>query len=192
MSTRSTREIEAKFLDVDVPALQARLIGLGANDLGKEMYRERTFHFDAQNIDASDRIVRLRATSKGIFLCYKHWQENTVDGTEEIEFGIDDLELATLFVQRLGLTFTREQELKRQNFQLDAVSFEFNTWPTAPTIVGVEGPSEMVVRAVVEQVGLNWEDAIFENTLRTLVDRFNIPVDTYRIFTFEKLEKYND
>lgn len=188
MSIRSTREIEARFLDINVPALQSKLLDLGAKDLGEELYTERTFDFDANDLSGNTRFVRIRATSKGITLCYKHRQQDAVDGTEEIEFGVDNLELATLFVQRLGLTLAREQEQKRHSFLLGDVSFDFNTWPTAPTFVEVEGASEEAVRAGAEKVGLNWENAVFENALRVLVDRFNIPVDTYKTFTFERIE----
>lgn len=187
MGNTDNREIEAKFLDIDVEALQRKLMELGASDMGEELLEERAFDF-AGSGPRANRFVRLRKNSKRIVVAYKHFTEGNVDGAEEIEFGVSDLELATLFIQRLGLHMKRQQEQRRHSYQLGDVSFDFNTWPNAPTFLEIEGPSEAAVQQAAAAVGLDWNKAVFENTLTTLVDRFNIPVHTYSIYSFEKIE----
>lgn len=184
---KSNREIEANFLGFDIEAVKNKLRELGATDEGEVLIHERIFDFAERTLDGGDRFVRLRSMRGKTTLTYKHHQQDVVDGTEEIEFGVTDRELTTLFVQRLGLQLSGIVEKKRHNFRLDTLLIDFDTWPTTETLLQIEGPSEAEIKAAAESLGLNWESAIFAGTKKILLDHMGLNLDDYTVLTFEKI-----
>lgn len=81
------REIEARFLNIDFPALKKSLLELGAQDLGEDFLTEVIFYDkELKWQKAKNIIVRLRKSNAGINLTYKHVRdEDKVDGTTEID-----------------------------------------------------------------------------------------------------------
>ena len=183
------REIEVRFLEVDVPKLQRRLLELGATDEGEDFFKEVIFyHPDKKFDDDHRRFIRIRAMNKKTVLTYKHQYEDTATGTIETEFGIDNAAQAEAFVKELGWTASRVQEKKRHSFHLGAVIADFDTWPGVPTYVELEGPSEQALKDVAEKLGLSWSRAVFERPTAVLKKRYNIPIWDLKYFTFNKTE----
>lgn len=180
-------EIEARWLKIDPDALKARLRELGARDEGEALFREE-IRRDPRWPDYRGQFVRIRTKPDGVYVSYKHFKADTVDGTEEIEFYTNDAALVGLFCDRLGAPLHREQEKRVHTFQLGNVTVGLDSWPQAPTYVELEGPSESAIRSAADKLGLDWEDAVFENALKVLEDHFHLPVSTYRHYTFDRVE----
>ncbi len=182
------REIEARFLDIDPMALKARLNELGAMDHGEEMFSERIFH-DALGTWAQEgkRYIRIRITKKGTFLTFKCFEKSSVDGTREIELMINSADHAEALLKELGITLTRAQEKKRHSFQLGDVMIDFDTWPSLPPYVELEGPNEDALKTVASQIGLDWSAAVFDSALVVIENHYHLPVSGYKYFTFDRI-----
>ncbi len=181
------QEIEARFLDIDAEKLKKKLISLGAEDHGEEMLEEIIFYDNDFIWSKENKFIRLRKKKEKITLAYKHFIADTIDGNEDIEFEISDMGKARLVLERTGLVAFRQQQKKRHTFVLDGVTVDFDTWPTIPTYVEIEGDSEYEIRSLAEKIALDWSKAVFENA-GTIIGRYGIKVQLTRIFTFSKIE----
>jgi adenylate cyclase class 2 len=185
----SNREIEVRFLEINEGALIKTLIELGASDHGEDFLEEVIFYDKALRWrDEEGKFVRLRQNNRGTFLSYKHHQENTADGTEEIELKVDDFQKAEALLERMGLVAYRHQQKKRHSFELDGVIADIDTWPKIPTYVELEGPSEDALKQVAAKLGFDWKDVVFENARIVIENRYHIPVGNMTWFTFERFE----
>lgn len=181
-------EIEAKFLEIDAEKVKARLRELGAEDLGEDHIRERIFYDKAMTWPKQEKFARIRETARGIRLTYKHDTEATLTGTMELEFGISDADMAQKFLEAVGLVTFRVQEKRRHTLRLDGVTFDIDTWPKVPTYLEIEGPSEEKVESAAKALGLDWSTAVFGTAARVIEDVYKIPVKSFHIFTFDKME----
>jgi len=84
-----------------------------------------------------------------------------INGTTEIEVEVSDLEKTAELLKALGLRQVRYQQNYREEWQLDGVTYDLDTWPGLPTFLEVEGPSEQAVRAAVAELGLDYSEARF-------------------------------
>jgi len=182
------KEIECRFLEIDVADLQRKLAAAGATDHGEELLREIIFYDKELTYVAQHKLVRLRQTNKGCFLTYKHMQQRTVDGTIEIETKVEDMEKARALLVAIGLTDFRHQEKRRHGYNLGDVKVEIDTWPQIPSYVELEGNSEQELKATAEKLGLDWEKRDTTSARVVIEGRYNIPVSKLRYFTFSRVE----
>lgn len=183
-----TQEIECRFLEIDKDALIKKLLGLGAQDKG-EIILEETIIYDPEGKWRNEnRFVRLRKVGDKTKLTYKEHREHTVDGTYEIEFGIEDYHKAELLFEKIGLKPFRHQQKKRHTFHLNGVTLDIDTWPRIPTYVELEGESEQSLKDVANLVGLDWKDVIFNNAAWVIENKYDIPVRELKWFTFGRYE----
>ena len=184
----NTKEIECRFLEIDKESLVKKLLSLGARDDGEKMLEE-TIIYDIEGTWRNDnRFIRLRRNGETIKLTYKQHTEHTVDGTYEIELGIDDYEKAELLFEQIGLKAYRHQQKKRHTLQLNNVTFDIDTWPRIPTYVEIEGESEEALKGAAEAVEYNWSDAVFHDAAWVIENKYSIPVRSMTWFTFDKFE----
>jgi len=182
------QEIECRFLEIDVPALKKRLVELGAEDRGEDLFFEMIFYSRDKKWDDNHRgFVKIRQTKHGIELTHKRHYAETVDGTLEITVNISDAQKARELLEALGFPMFRQQEKKRHTFKLGEVIVDIDTWPKIPTYVELEGPSEQAIKAVAKDLGLDWKDAVFDNPRLVIENHYHIPVGSYRYFTFDKM-----
>lgn len=184
----NTKEIECRFLEIDKEALIKKLAQLGAHDEGEKMIEETVIYDPELKWRDEQRFVRLRKVGDKTKLTYKEHQKHTVDGTYELEFTIDDYEKAELFFEKIGLLPFRHQQKKRHTFQLNGVTVDIDTWPKIPTYVELEGESEEALKKVAQMIGLDWKDVDFHNARWIIENKYNIPVGTFRWFTFDRCE----
>lgn len=188
MASATDREIEVRFLEVDVPKLLAKLHELGATDLGQEVFHEVIF-YDAEGRWLKERKrVRVRTTKAGVFLTYKHFEELTPTGTKEIELKVGNIESAKNFLVSIGLVATREQEKKRHTFTLNGVTVDIDTWPKISAWVELEGDTEASLRAAADALGFDWAKVELRNPLAVLEEHYRLPVSQYKYFTFARTE----
>ncbi|MDB5204159.1 MAG: hypothetical protein JWP09_187 [Candidatus Taylorbacteria bacterium] len=182
------REIEVRFLEIDKEALINKALSLGAKDLGEVMLEEIIFYNTKEDWRTEHKLVKIRNNRDKITVTYKHFQSETIDGTEEIEFEINNKNSAKLFLERLGLTAYREQQKLRHTLELDGVTLDIDTWPRIPTYIELESNNEQSIRDVALKLGLDWKDVLFEKPGKVIEERYNIPVTTMRYFTFDRFE----
>jgi adenylate cyclase, class 2 len=153
-------EYEATFLAVDVAGLQARLAALGAvRALPRTLLTRRIFESDA--LDGS-QWVRLRHEGTRTTLTLKQVTDAaSIHGTTEIETEVGDLDAMAEILTNLGLREVRYQENYREEWQLDGVAFDFDTWPGLPTFLEIEGRDEASVREAAARLRLDYSAARF-------------------------------
>ena len=181
-------ETEVRFLDVDKVALLKQLTALGAKDHGEVLLEEIIFYDPGQTWRQQGKVVRLRKNKSKTQLAFKHHTQQTIDGAIEVEFEVSDLDKAAVFLEHIGLKAFRCQEKRRHTFRLGNMTIDIDTWPRIPTYVELEGDSEVALRKLAAQLGLDWSKAVYDNALRVIELHYNIPVGTMRWFTFERFE----
>ena len=183
------REIEAKFLEIDKPALVAKLKTLGADDLGEDFLRETIFYdHDLLWQTEKKKIIRLRQTKSGIFLTYKHDETGESADVTEIEVNVSDMDKAKQILEMAGMVAYREQEKRRHKFLLGDVIVDIDEWPQVPAYVEIEGPSEEVIKETAAKLGFDWKDAVFGVSGNVIEKHYDIHVAQLKKFTFEQIE----
>jgi adenylate cyclase, class 2 len=152
-------EYEAKFLSIDVAALQAKLTALGAvQAFPRTLLTRRIFENDA----LGGAWIRLRDEGTRSTLTLKQVADSTsIDGTTEIETEVTDLVAVAEILLRLGLREVRYQENYREEWRWGETAFDFDTWPGLATFVEIEGPDEPSVREAAGALGLDYSQARF-------------------------------
>lgn len=153
-------EYEAKFLDIDVDALQTKLTSLGAmQTFPRTRLTRKIFENDALD---TGQWIRLRDEGTRSTLTLKHVTDATrIDGTTEIETEVSDLHAMAGILRGLGLREVRYQENYREEWHLGEVAFDFDTWPDLPTFIEIEGPDEASVRQAAALLDLDYSAARF-------------------------------
>lgn len=150
-------EIEATFLEVDKDELRARLKGLGAELLQPEVLMQRTV-FDLEEEHA---FARVRDEVNKVTMSYKRLDDLSLSGMKEICLEVNDYGEAVGFMKALGLRAKAEEETLREEWLLDGVELDIDTWPWLPAFVEVDGLSEEAVKGVVEKLGYDMKDAVY-------------------------------
>src|SRR5687767_10568642 len=190
--SNSEQETEAKFYVRDLKRIEIRLQDLGAC-LIKSRVLETNLRFDLPDggLRAEGRVLRLRRDSEAR-ITYKgpSTNEQGVLSRTEIEFTVSDFEKAKEFMEALGYqkllyydkyrtTYSLDSTSLRVDFQQQAVGLEsclimLDELPYG-NFVEIEGENIEMIRAIANQLDLNWDTAIgtgytalFERARKTL------------------------
>lgn len=156
------KEIEARFLNVDLEKMRETLMSVGGMLVHPErLMRRETFDFKDKRLAAIGGWVRIRDEGDKITMSYKQVSDLTIHGTKEVMLTIDSMEQAKIFLEVLGVYAKSVQENKRETWNLDNCEVVIDTWPWVPTCIEVEGPNEDAVRTVAEKLGYSWDQALF-------------------------------
>lgn len=147
-------EIEATFIEIDKANLRAKIKALGGKLFQPEILMRRVV-FDT----GEHSFVRVRDEGNKIVMTYKCHHNNSLLGTEEINVAVDDYNSAIAFLEKIGLKPKSIQETYREEWELDGVEIDIDTWPWIPTYVEIEGPSTRAVEAVSAKLGFDMKDA---------------------------------
>ena len=183
-----TKETEVRFLEVDKSALVKKLIALCAEDKGEGMLEGGIVYDKDLTWSQQKRFVRLRKSGNKTKMTYKEHSHNAKDGAKEVEFAVEDLEKAVLFLQKIGLEPYRRQQKYRHTLVLDGVTFDIDTWPRIPTYVELEGASMEALKSVAQKVGFDWSQVVYEDARFVIEKIYNIPLSTMRWLTFDRFE----
>jgi adenylate cyclase, class 2 len=183
-----TKEIEVRFLEVDLVNIKDILISIGAQDLGEKKLDEVIFYDKGLVWRNDGRYIRLRRVNGKTVVTYKENKAQTIDSALEIEFEIGDYERAQALFEKMGFTAFRVQQKKRHTFKFKNVALDFDTWPRIPTYLEIEGESERELKDIAKMIGLDWKNAIFDDARSIIEKKYNIPVSTMKCFTFDRFE----
>lgn len=132
-------EYEIRVLEINKEEMMEKLEKLGATKKGK--FEQRRYVYDLRPAEKG-KWIRLRTNGKVTSLTYKDIVSNTVDGTKEVEFEVEDFDRANEFLERIGFESRSYQENERVQYILDDVEIDIDTWPMIPTYMEIEGKSE--------------------------------------------------
>ena len=152
-------EYEIRILEIDKEEMIKKLQGLGAIRRGK--FEQKRYVYDLRPVEKS-KWIRLRTNGKTTTLTYKDIESNTIDGTKEVEFEVEDFNKANEFLERVGFKNRSYQENERIQYVLNNIEIDIDTWPMIPTYMEIEGISEKEVNNMKNLLNIN------ENKVTTL------------------------
>lgn len=156
-------EHEGKILDIDPEATERLILDRGGQKLGEKFMRR--YVYDITPGDQS-QWIRLRDTGGDTTLTVKQISSDAIDGTHEIEVGVDDFTAANALLGMLGFHPKSYQETRRTSFILDGAQVEIDAWPQIPPYLEIEaGSKDEVVRAA-SLLGYTEADLTGENTIK--------------------------
>jgi adenylate cyclase class 2 len=155
-------EYEARFTDIDTDAITARLIEHNAVQRVARTLMRRIVFTNA-DIDAKGGWLRLRQQADRVYLTYKQTahDQNTIDRILEAQVQVGSFDAAKHLLEAMGFTARRYQENYREEWELDGVIYDIDTWPDLPTFLEIEGASEHEVGHAATRLGLDLSDASF-------------------------------
>lgn len=154
-------EFEAKILDISVSEIQKRLEKLGAKKLAEHNMKRYTF--DVHPGDESTWL-RLRDNGQEKELTIKEIRHDGIDGTDEIEITVDDIQKTKIILEKLGHHPRNYQENRRISYELEGVKLEIDFWPGIPPYLEVEALSKELVEKTLHKLGFTPEQSTSKNT----------------------------
>ena len=157
------QEIEVKFLDVEFEDIRAKLKKLGAVcEQQMRLMRRVVIDYPDRKLQATgDSWVRVRDEGDKITLTFKKTTEHEFGGAHEIEVTVSDYQKTIDIFLAMGLVVHTDQETRRETWKLNDVEVVLDEWPWLNPFIEIEGNSEEDVKAVAQQLGLDWNDAVF-------------------------------
>lgn len=167
-------EHEAKILDIDPDTTERLILDAGGQKLGEKFMRR--YVYDIVPGDQS-KWIRLRDAGDETTLTVKEITSDAIDGTHEIEVGVDDFATANALLATLGFKPKSYQETRRTSFILDGAQVEIDAWPRIPPYLEIEAGSKEEVVRVAALLGHTEADLTGENTIK-IYARYGIDLDT--------------
>lgn len=153
-------EIEAKFIDVDIDDVRARLEQAGARCIVPMRDMIRTL-YEPTRLKERNAFIRVRHEGEKTTLTYKQFTERSLTGAKEIEVAVSDYDATVAILDQLGLQPITTQESRRETWQLGDVEVVIDEWPWLKPYIEIEAQSEDAVRAAANKLGFEWSDAVF-------------------------------
>jgi adenylate cyclase class 2 len=151
------QELEVKFYVLDLGAIEARLVEIGAK-LAQPRTHELNLRFDtpAGDLTRTYQVLRLRQDTAAR-LTYKGpgSEQEGVRVRQEIEFTVSDFRAARQLLQALGYQVAMIYEKNRTVYDLDGAHVTLDEMPYG-TFVEIEGPDTATIQALSQQLGLDW------------------------------------
>lgn len=185
-------EFEIKFLEVDVPELEKKLLSIGAEKVGEYDYSRILFDYPDFRMHEKDGWVRLRTDGKETTLTYKESIKESGSmkniGMKEIEVAVDDYEKTHKFLEAIGLVVNMSEKNRRMRYAKGDIVFDIDFWPFIPTYLEIESTSYEKIKNVARELGFDPEDGII-GTAGTVYKKYGIDIDEYSTITFEGMVK---
>lgn len=175
----TTKEFEAKILNVEPEKIRATLAEAGAEHVADRFQRRYVFNIP----DRPDAWVRLRDTGSEVTLCVKEIHSDAIDGVTETETTVGDFDTTNSLLEKLGYRPKAYQENRRSSWTLDGAAIEIDHWPLIPPYVEIEGRSAEHVHATALALGLPPDELTSENTTK-VYRRYGIDIESLPRLTF--------
>lgn len=170
-------EYEATFPDISIDDLVSKLESLDAKLVKpRTLYKRVTFNFPHHD-PKKFQWVRVRDEGDLITTTIKEFSGEGIEAQKEIEMVIDDFNSGVAYLRKLGCKEKAYQETYRQIWELDNVHIMIDEWPYLEPFVEIEGSNEKDVKAVSQELGFNYSDALFGGVTKQYAKKYNISYD---------------
>ena len=173
------QETEAKFYVKNLRKIELRLQELQAQLIQPRIH-ETNLRFDNANNDLRNayRVLRLRQDEKA-HLTFKGpstEKEGGILSRQEIEFVVEDFEIAKQFLKALGFKAIVFYEKFRTTYELSEVHIMLDELPYGE-FVEIEGDSVEAIRNTINLLGLNWDAAVkagYHALFEKVAEKYNL------------------
>ncbi|MES3032320.1 MAG: CYTH domain-containing protein [Patescibacteria group bacterium] len=160
-------EFEIKFLEVDVPVLEKKLLQIGAKKVGDYEYNIVLFDYPDLRLDKDNSWVKLRTEGEKNTLSFKKRigvksKDGSIpdEGMQEIEIIVDNYEKTYELMKSLGFIVKREMGKRRIRYTKGKVVYDIDLWPQIPPFVEVEADSLENAKVAAVEAGFNPEKGL--------------------------------
>lgn len=186
------QEFEAKFTNYTLESARALLSTHDYTCISAEKLMVRkAFHIDGNK----NKWGRVRHEGDKITLTIKEiTKHNDISGVQEAEVIIHSFEEGENVLTMCGFKEVSYQETKRELWEKNDIFVMIDTWPGINPFIEVESVSAEKVRNACNNLGLNYEDALFGGVDVVYSQELNIPagfINTLSIITFENPPIFN-
>jgi adenylate cyclase class 2 len=156
-----SEEIEAKMKVADLAAVRKRLEAAGAVRVRKELETNAFFDGVDRRLQSSDRGLRIRVAvdESGLSRCIVTMkgplQAGQFKTREEIQFSADEPDAVRKIFENLGFKSTLSFQKRRETWLFGGCEVALDQMPYLGTYIEIEGPSESVVAAARQSLGLS-------------------------------------
>jgi len=113
----------------------------------KGEWYQRRYVYDF-NPKRENEWIRLRSNGEKATLTYKNIEDNSINGTKELEIEVSSFEETNEMLNILRYKPKAYQENKRIRYMLNNVEIDIDSWPLIPTYLEIEGESVEEVKRV--------------------------------------------
>lgn len=189
------QEFEIKFLEVDVPELEKKLLEIGAKKTSEYDYSRIIFDYPESDMYKRGGWIRLRTDGKEATLTYKESIKEKLDdgnmknvGMKEIEIVVDDYERTNELLKAIGLVKKVEEKNKRIRYAKGDVTFDIDFWPFIAPYLEIESSSFEKVKNAANELGFDPEVGII-GSAGSIYKKYGYNTDDYSSITFEGMIK---
>ncbi len=148
-------EIEARLLDVDEEKFIELLKHNNAIFVGDWLLKRNVYDFNPVD---DNKWIRLRTNGAETTLAIKEIENNTIEGTKELEIVVSDFDKTNEILEKLGFHARGSQTNRRIRYVLDEVEIDIDFWPLIPTYVEFEAGSARKIEALCKKLGISYEN----------------------------------
>ncbi len=180
-----------QFLEVDVPALEKKLVSLGAEKVDTYDYSRAIFDYPDFRLNKADSWMKLRTDGKTVTLSYKQVikDASSVDvGMKEIEIIVSDYEKTKELLLAIGLVIKREEKNKRVRYKKEDTAFDIDFWPQVPPYVEIESSSMERVKYFARELGFDPNEGMIAGPAK-IYKKYGYNLEEYSSVTFDGMIK---
>lgn len=168
------KEIEARFLEVDIEDIRKKLKKLKAKKVHPMMIYRR-YVFNLQNPQEKG-YARVRQEASGTTMTIKKYGANKYAMEYEVALKDTPLEEARDFMLGAGFTQKAFHETMREKYKLPSVNeIVIDVIPGLPPYIEIEAASEDKMIAICNKLGLKMEDAKYGAYGKQFEEYYGIP-----------------
>ena len=185
-------EFEIKFLEVNVPELEKKLVSIGAEKVGEYDYSRMLLDYPDARLNRAHSWLRLRTDGSHTTLAYKNSQkldkDNVEVGMQEIEIVVDDYQKTSEILKNIGLEVMREEKNRRVRYKKSAVIFDIDFWPGIPAYLEIEAPSFAEAKEAASELGFESSKGLICTPAKVYAS-YGYNVHDYSSITFDGFVK---
>jgi len=185
------KEIEAKFLDIDISKIRKKIKLSGGIKIHKMMlYRRYVFNL----LNKQNGYIRIREENEKVKMTVKTYSDDSKFADEyEIEIS-STLEDAKKFLLILGYKLKHYHETLREKWSLgQCYEVAIDIIPGIPPYLELECKNEKAIQKVANILELNINDAVYEAYWKRYVEYYGVDKDDINIIipslTFSRIDK---
>lgn len=164
---KDATEYEAKLLNISVDNIVEKLTKIGAKKESSCLFRR----YVLDTIPAStNRWVRLRSDGLKTTLTVKEIHNNNIDGTDEWEVEVSDIDTCLTILEKIGIRPRGYQENTRILYTLGRTEIAIDQWPGLEPYIEIEGPSKQDVVITAQKLGYSENELDARNTEHLYAD----------------------
>lgn len=188
-------EFEIKFLEIDVPEIEKKLVALGAKKVGEYNYSRVLFDYPDMRMNENHGWVRVRTDGKETTFTYKQRlgvksDDGSIpdEGMKEIEVFVSDYQKTCEILKSIGLIVKVEEKNKRIRYEKGDTVFDIDFWPQIPPYLEIESVSLALAQNAAKELGLDLKDGMMCSA-KQIYKKYGINKEEYSLISFEGMIK---